>query len=113
MPGGGVALIRCSTVLSVAQVENEDQQLGVAIIREALTSPLRQMAINCGLSPDLILNMVEAEAGNMGYDFRNDIFTDMLDAGIIDPVKVTRSALQNAASAAGILITTSHAIVEV
>ena len=113
VPGGGVALIRCSTVLSVAQVENEDQQLGVEIIREALTSPLRQMAINCGLSPDLILNMVEAEAGNMGYDFRNDIFTDMLDAGIIDPVKVTRSALQNAASAAGILITTSHAIVEV
>jgi chaperonin GroEL len=84
----------------------------VDIIREAITAPLRQMATNCGLSPDLILNMVSGETGTSGYDFRNDQVVDMLDAGIIDPVKVTRTALQNAASAAGTLITTSHAIIE-
>ena len=71
------------------------------------------MAINCGLSADLILNMVQQAEGNVGYDFRNDVLADMLEAGIIDPVKVTRVALQNAASAAGTLITTSHAIIEV
>ena len=111
--GGGTALLRSSTILSSVAVENEDQQLGVEIIRDAITSPLRQMAINCGLSADLILNMVVESEDNIGYDFRNDVLTDMLEAGIIDPVKVTRVALQNAASAAGTLITTSHAIVEV
>ena len=73
---------------------------------------MRQMALNCGLSPDLIVNMVEKESLNVGYDFRNDEIVDMLIAGILDPVKVTRAALQNAASAAGTLITTSHAIIE-
>jgi chaperonin GroEL len=110
--GGGVALVRAATTLTGIQVENEDQQYGVDIIREAITAPLRQMATNCGLSPDLILNMVSGETGTSGYDFRNDQVVDMLDAGIIDPVKVTRTALQNAASAAGTLITTSHAIIE-
>jgi len=111
--GGGVALVRASTVLAKTPVENEDQQFGVDIVTEAVTAPLRQMATNCGLSPDLILNMVQESEGNTGYDFRNDTLTDMLEAGIIDPVKVTRTALQNAASAAGTLITTSHAIIEV
>lgn len=110
--GGGVALVRAGTTLANLQTENEDQQYGVEIIREAITAPLRQMATNCGLSPDLILNMVSSETGNYGYDFRNDQVVDMLDNGIIDPVKVTRVALQNAASAAGTLITTSHAIIE-
>jgi len=110
--GGGVALVRAGTTLATLQTENEDQQYGVDIIREAITAPLRQMATNCGLSPDLILNMVASETGNTGYDFRNDQVVDMLDTGIIDPVKVTRTALQNAASAAGTLITTSHAIIE-
>ena len=64
------------------------------------------------MAPDLILNTVSRETGNSGYDFRNDQIVDMLDTGIIDPVKVTRIALQNAASAAGTLITTSHAIIE-
>ena len=112
VPGGGVALLRASKALSTVSVENSDQQFGVDIVTRAITAPLRQMATNSGLSPDLILNIVEGESGNMGYDFRNDQVVDMIDAGIIDPVKVTRSALQNAASAAGTLITTSHAIVE-
>lgn len=112
VPGGGVALVRAGATLTNLEVENEDQQYGVDIIRDAITAPLRQMATNCGLSPDLILNTVSSETGNYGYDFRNDQIVDMLDCGIIDPVKVTRVALQNAASAAGTLITTSHAIIE-
>tara|TARA_R110002012_G_scaffold528_2_gene2458 strand:- start:1714 stop:3288 length:1575 start_codon:yes stop_codon:yes gene_type:complete len=111
--GGGVALVRSAYVLNKTQVENEDQQFGVDIVREAITAPLRQMATNCGLSGDLILNMVETAEGDIGYDFRNDEMTNMLEAGIIDPVKVTNTALRNAASAAGTLITTSHAIIEV
>jgi chaperonin GroEL len=111
--GGGVAFVRSAYVLDKTKVENEDQQFGVDIVREAITAPLRQMATNCGLSGDLILNMVETAEGDMGYDFRNDQLTNMLEAGIIDPVKVTNTALRNAASAAGTLITTSHAIIEV
>lgn len=110
--GGGVALLRVRSALTGVLVENEDQQYGVDIVTAALTAPMRQMALNCGLSPDLIVNMVEKESLNVGYDFRNDEIVDMLIAGILDPVKVTRAALQNAASAAGTLITTSHAIIE-
>ena len=110
--GGGVALLRASEGLSI-EVENEDQQFGVDVVLTAAREPLRQMATNCGLSPDLILNSIMAEEGNTGYNFRNDTLEDMFEAGIVDPVKVTRSALQNAASAAGTLITTSHAIIEI
>ena len=88
------------------------KKYGVDIVTAALTAPIRQMATNCGLSPDLIVNMVENEEQNVGYDFRNDKMVDMFEAGVLDPVKVTRTALQNAASAAGTLITTSHAIIE-
>jgi len=111
--GGGVALVRAADLLTGIMVENEDQQFGVEIVCEALKAPLRQMAINCGLSPDLIEAQIKSAPENCGYNFRDFGMVDMLQAGIIDPVKVTRSALQNAASAAGILITTSHAIVEV
>jgi chaperonin GroEL len=111
--GGGVALVRAATSLSEAVVENEDQQFGVEIVAEAIRAPLRQMATNCGLSADLIEAQIKSAPENCGYNFRDFGIVDMLEAGIIDPVKVTRSALQNAASAAGILITTSHAIVEV
>ena len=111
--GGGVALVRASRVLSGVSGENDDQQCGIDIVKDAVTAPLRQMASNCGLSADLILNQVREMKGNEGYDFRKETPVDMIEAGIIDPVKVTRTALQNAASAAGTLITTSHAIVEV
>ena len=112
VPGGGVALIRARNALVNVTPENEDQQYGIDIIDAALASPLRQMAINCGLSPDLILNLVEAKDMNWGYNFRLDKIVDMIESGVLDPVKVTRTALQNAASAAGTLITTSHAIIE-
>ena len=112
VPGGGVALVRAASSVDEVPVENADQQYGVDIVRAALSSPLRQMATNCGLSADLILEEVKNLEGNTGYDFRNDEVVNMIDAGIIDPAKVTRTALQNASSAAGTLITTSHAIIE-
>jgi chaperonin GroEL len=113
VPGGGVALVRVSNKLLMLEAENEDQMFGIEIVREAVKAPLRQMAQNCGLSADLVLAQVESAEGNFGYNFRTDEMVDMLEEGVIDPVKVTRTALQNAASAAGTLITTSHAIVEV
>jgi chaperonin GroEL len=110
--GGGVALLRAAENLTV-EVENEDQECGVEIVRKSILSPLRQMATNCGLSPDLIEARIREAPENYGYNFRDFLLVDMLEKGIIDPVKVTRIALQNAASAAGTLITTSHAIIEV
>ncbi len=113
IPGGGTALLRAATTLGDLETENTDQQYGVNIVAAACHSPLRQMALNCGLSPDLIIAQVEASPAPEGYNFRTEELTNLLEAGIIDPVKVTRTALQNAASAAGTLITTSYAIVEV
>ena len=112
--GGGVALLRAAAGLDKGiVVENEDQQFGVDIISRAITAPARQMAANAGLSPDLIIAEIKNASENSGYNFRDFSIVDMFEAGIIDPVKVTRAALQNAASAAGTLITTSHAIVEI
>ena len=113
VPGGGIALIRAAPALDTAEIENGDQQFGIDIVRRATAAPLRQMATNCGLSPDLIESQIREAPKSYGYNFRDFLLVDMLEAGIIDPVKVTRTALQNAASAAGTLITTSHAIVEV
>ena len=113
IPGGGVALLRAGEILKDVTGENEDQQYGIDIIAQAVGGPLRQMALNAGLSPDLIEAEIKNASENSGYNFRDFLITDMLEAGIIDPVKVTRTALQNAASAAGTLITTSHAIIEI
>jgi chaperonin GroEL len=112
IPGGGVALIRASKNLNV-EVDNEDQELGVKIVLDAVKEPLKQMAINAGYSPDLILSTVENQKDSFGVDFVSGEEIDMLEQGVIDPVKVTRCALQNAASVASILITTNHAIIEV
>jgi len=111
--GGGVALLEAAGELQGLELENEDQQLGIEILKSALRAPLRQMAINCGLSADLVEAEITKAPKNCGYNFRDFSLVNLLEVGIIDPVKVTRIALQNAASAAGTLITTSHAIVEV
>ncbi len=110
VPGGGVALLRAIKDLTV-KTENDEQDLGVKIIMEAVAEPLRQMAINAGESPDIIVDMIRDLSDNEGYDFTKQRVVDMLDSGIIDPVKVTRCALQNAASVSSTLITTNHAIV--
>ena len=111
VPGGGVALIRATSGIKF-EVENEDQAVGVEVVRKAVFGPLRQMATNSGESPDIVQTIVENLDSTQGFDFRNQINCDLVDSGIIDPVKVTRCALQNAVSAAGTLITTNYAIVE-
>jgi len=109
--GGGAALIRAAATLKV-EVDNEDQLLGVEIIKEAVQAPLRQMALNSGKSPDIICELVLKEDGSQGYNFVSDSLVDLMEEGVIDPVKVTRTALQNAASVAGTLITTNCAIIQ-
>jgi len=110
--GGGTPLLRACEDINI-EVSNENQQLGVNIVLEAVKEPLRQMAINAGESPDLILSDVASADKNYGWDFASSKLVNMLDSGIIDPVKVTRCALQNAASVASTLITTNHAIAKV
>ena len=109
--GGGIALLRAATNLDII-TDNEEQALGLEIVKGAVQEPIRQMAINAGESPDLIVSIISRENNNYGYDFTTGEIEDMLETGIIDPVKVTRCALQNAASAAGTLITANYAIVE-
>lgn len=108
VPGGGVAIINASQIN--VQTDNADQKLGSEIVRRACEAPLRQMAINAGEAPDLIINGFGP--GNFGFDLTTGEEVDLIEAGIIDPVKVTRVALQNAVSVAGTLITTNHAIIE-
>ena len=111
VPGGGVPLIRAMATAEF-EVDNEDQALGVEIVRRAVFSPLRQMAENAGESPDIIQTIIGNLEGSAGWNFRTGDTCDLLKTGIIDPVKVTRCALQNAVSAAGTLITTNHAIIQ-
>ena len=111
VPGGGVALIRAVHNLEVETI-SEDQILGVKIIQKAVEEPIRQMANNAGESADLVLAAIHEENYEYGWDFANGTVTHMINDGIIDPTKVTRCALQNAASVAGALITSNHAIIE-
>ena len=112
VPGGGVALVRAIEGLFLV-LDNEEQDLGAKIVLRACEAPLRTMARNAGESEDIILQKVRDAQGDEGYDFLNRCMVATYERGIIDPKKVTRCALQNAASAAGTLLTTSHAIVKV
>ncbi|NQU83279.1 MAG: chaperonin GroEL, partial [Parcubacteria group bacterium] len=105
VPGGGVALIRAIKSLDNVNVEG-DERVGVAILRRALEEPLRQIAVNAGKDGSVIVENVKNQEGAYGYNAAKDTFEDMIQAGIIDPTKVTRSALQNAASIASLLLTT-------
>ena len=111
VPGGGVALIRATKDLFI-ETDNEEQNLGAQVILRACEVPLRQMAINAGESPDIIVSEVKDEEDDVGYDFLNRCMVGTYNVGIIDPCKVTKCALKNATSAAGTLLTTSHAIVD-
>ena len=104
--GGGVALIRAATSIKVDGYENHDQQLGAQIILKAASAPLRQIVINSGLEGSVIVNKVEELEGSHGYNAKTDVYEDLLAAGVIDPTKVTKSALKNAASIAGLVLTT-------
>jgi len=113
VPGGGVALIRCISALEKVKVGEEDEKVGVNIIRRVLEEPLRQLAANAAVDGSVIVQRVKAEKKNVGYDVSQDKFVDMLDAGIIDPTKVTRSALQNASSIASLLLTTETLVTDI
>jgi chaperonin GroEL len=109
--GGGVMLIRAQDAIKNLALEG-DEKLGADIVRRALEEPLRIIASNAGDEASVIVNRVRSEKGNVGYDAKNSAFIDMVEAGIIDPAKVTRTALQNAASIAGLLLTTEALICE-
>ncbi|WP_426701083.1 chaperonin GroEL [Rhodanobacter sp. Col0626] len=112
VPGGGVALIRALKAVEGLKGDNTDQDLGIAITRRALEAPLRAIVANAGEEPSVILNKVKEGKGNFGYNAATGEFGDMVAMGILDPTKVTRTALQHAASVAGLAITTEAIIAE-
>ncbi len=112
VPGGGVALIRARAALEGLKGDNDDQNVGIGIARRAMEEPLRQIVGNAGEEGSVVLNKVAEGEGNFGYNAATGEYTDMIEAGILDPTKVTRSALQNAASIAGLMITTEAMIAE-
>jgi chaperonin GroEL len=112
VPGGGVALIRALKALDKLEGDNEDQTIGIRILSRAIEEPLRNIVENAGEDAAVIVNQVKAGKGAYGYDAATGEFGDMLEAGILDPTKVTRLALQNAASVAGLLLTTEVMVAE-
>ncbi|HIN94295.1 MAG TPA: chaperonin GroEL [Planctomycetes bacterium] len=107
LPGGGVGLLRCQEAVEAARVAAKgDEKTGVSIILKALDAPLRQIADNGGIDGSVVVDLVKEQSGSNGYDANTDEYVDMYAAGIIDPVKVVRTALSNAASIAGLLLTT-------
>ncbi len=111
--GGGVALVRAQTALSELTLDDATEQVGVSIVARALEDPLRQIAKNAGKEDSVIIAKVKDDGGNIGYDAREERFIDMFEAGIPDPTKVVRVALQNAASIAALMITTETLIAEI
>ncbi len=112
VPGGGVALLRSISSLDKIKVDDE-QQVGVDIMRRALEEPIRQIASNAGVESSIVVQNVRDKKGDYGYDARNDDYVKMFEAGIIDPAKVARVAVENAASIAGMVLTTEAAITEI
>jgi chaperonin GroEL len=113
IPGGGVAYIRAIAGMKNLKGENEDQQIGIDIVRRALEEPLRQIANNAGKEGSVIVNAVAKGKGDYGYNARTDEYQHMIEAGVIDPTKVSRVALENAASIAGMLLTTECVLAEI
>ena len=113
VPGGGVALLRAQKALEKFKLEHADEQIGVDILRRALEAPIRQIAMNAGAEGSIVVEKVRAAKGyGFGYNAQTDVYEDLVEAGVIDPTKVVRSALQNAASIAGLLLTTEAVVVE-
>ena len=110
--GGGVALIRCIAAIEAVKGANDDEQIGVDIIKRAVEGPLRALAANAGVEGSLIVQEVKKRKGNEGYNVATGEYEDLVKAGVVDPKKVTRSALQNAASIAGLLLTTECLITD-
>lgn len=113
VPGGGVALVRATEALIDAKGENDDESTGMAIVMRAIEEPLRQIVENAGLEGSVVVAKVKEGSGDFGFNAKTEKFENMLEAGIIDPTKVTRVALENAASVAGMLLTTEATITEI
>jgi chaperonin GroEL len=112
VPGGGVALLRASRKLDKLTGGNEDQSAGIRILRRAVEEPLRQIVANAGIEPSVVLDKVRAGKGNYGYNAATEEYGDMIEFGILDPTKVTRLALQNAASVASLMLTTEALVAD-
>ena len=113
LPGGGVAYIRAAEALKGLKGENDDQTTGIHIIERAIEEPLRQIAANAGVEASVIINKIREGKGDFGYNARTDEYVKMYEAGVIDPTKVARVALENAASVAGMFLTTECGIVDI
>jgi chaperonin GroEL len=112
VPGGGVALVRAKSSIVNLKGDNADQDAGIAIVMRAIEEPLRQIVQNAGVEASVVVNEIIKGSGNYGFNAANDTYGDMLEMGVVDPTKVTRCALQNAAGVAGLLLTTDCAINE-
>ena len=112
VPGGGVALLRAQAALDALEFDREDEQVGASILRRALESPIRQIADNAGAEASIVVAKVREGEGGFGYNAQTDCYENLVKAGVIDPTKVVRSALQNAASIASLLLTTEAVVVE-
>lgn len=112
VPGGGVALVRALSALAELKGDNDDQNAGINILRRAMEAPLRQIVTNAGDEASVIVNEVKNGSGNYGYNAATGQYGDMLEMGILDPAKVTRSALEHAASVAGLMLTTEVMITD-
>ena len=113
VPGGGVAYIRAAEAIKDLKGDNEDETTGIHIVARAIEEPLRQIAANAGLEGSVIINNIRENKGDFGYNARTDEYVNMFEAGVIDPTKVSRVALENAASVAGMFLTTECAIAEI
>ena len=119
VPGGGVAYIAALNMLDRIYTDNDDQEIGVSIVKKAVEEPIRQILSNCGLEPSVIVNKIkehhasDSDENGYGYNARTDAYCDLYISGVIDPTKVTRVALQNAASVAGLLLTTEATITQI
>ena len=113
VPGGGVALIRCLEAIDKVKGSNEDERIGVEIVKKAVEFPTRALADNAGEEGSVVVEEVKKRKGNEGYNVADNSYEDLVKAGVVDPKKVTRTALQNAASIAGLLLTTECLITEI
>ena len=113
VPGGGVALLRCLAAMDAVKPDNEDERIGVEIVKRAVEYPTRVLADNAGVEGSVVVQEVKRRKGNEGYNVATGVYEDLVKAGVVDPKKVTRAALQNAASIAGLLLTTECLVTEV
>lgn len=113
VPGGGVALVRALQAIEGLEGDNEEQNVGIALLRRAVESPLRQIVANAGDEPSVVVDKVKQGSGNYGFNAATGVYGDMIEMGILDPAKVTRSALQAAASIGGLMITTEAMVAEI